>query len=76
MQQKDNTGVLRKNKRKERPTHADCTGSATIDGVRYWLSGWTNTDEEGEKWLKLSFKKMAIQDFQSAETARAEHGSP
>ena len=36
----DNRGAFWKNDRKEKPTHPDFTGEATINGVAGWLSGW------------------------------------
>jgi hypothetical protein len=51
---KDNSGSLSRNERKEKDTHPDMKGKATINGIEYWISGWTKTNENG-KWLSLSF---------------------
>lgn len=51
----DNSGSLRKNDRKEKPTHADYKGKATVDGVEYWLSAWIKSSDDG-KWLSIAFK--------------------
>lgn len=56
-EKKDNSGTLGKNRRKEKETHPDSSGSATIDGVEYWISGWTKTGPTGEKFSSLSFKR-------------------
>lgn len=53
---RDNSGSLSRNKRKEKPTHADMKGKATIDGVEYWISGWTKENDDG-KWLSLAFER-------------------
>lgn len=52
---KDNSGSLSRNKRKEKDTHPDMKGKATIAGVEYWISGWTKENADG-KWLSLSFE--------------------
>jgi len=52
----DNSGALFKNDRKEQERHPDMKGNATIDGVPYWISGWTKTGQRG-KFLSLSFQK-------------------
>jgi len=51
----DNSGSLSKNDRKEKPTHPDVKGKATINGVEYWLDGWKKDGEKGT-WYSLSFK--------------------
>jgi hypothetical protein len=55
-EQKDLTGSLFTNKRKEKETHPNSAGSCLINGVEYWISGWTKTTDKGEKWISLSFK--------------------
>jgi hypothetical protein len=52
---KDNSGSLSKNDRKEKETHPDIKGRATIGGVEYWLDGWAK-ETDGRKWYSLSFK--------------------
>ena len=56
-EQKNNSGSLFKNTRKETADHPNATGSALIDGVDYWVSSWTKTDKNGNPWLSLSFKR-------------------
>jgi hypothetical protein len=55
-EQKDNSGSLFKNDRKETEKHPDRKGSALIDGVAYWVSGWVKQDKNGNPWMSLSFK--------------------
>lgn len=55
---RDNTGSLFKNNRKEKDTHPNSTGKAMIDGVEYYVSGWTKKDKNGDPWISLSFKKV------------------
>ena len=53
---KDMSGSLFKNQKREKDTHPNMTGSALIDGVEYWVSGWTKESEKAGKWISLSFK--------------------
>lgn len=52
---RDNSGSMSKNKRKEKPTHADYKGKATIAGTEYWISGWKKENDDGP-WLSLAFE--------------------
>ena len=54
---RDMTGALFKNDRKEKPSHADYRGDVTIDGRKYWLSGWIKEGKKG-KYLSLSAKPV------------------
>ena len=53
---RDNSGALFVNDRREKDTHPNAKGSATIDGVEYWVSAWTKTDRNGKKFQSLSFE--------------------
>ena len=53
---KDMTGSLFANTRKTKDTHPNMTGSIRINGVDYWLSGWTKT-KDGNKWLSISVQE-------------------
>jgi hypothetical protein len=50
-----NSGTLSRNQRKEEENHADFKGSAEIEGVDYWISGWIKEGQYG-KFFSLSFK--------------------
>lgn len=54
-QQKDNSGALFKNDKKETDSHPDYKGSAMIDGSDYWVSGWINVSGSGTKYMKFSY---------------------
>lgn len=54
---KDNTGALFKNERATSDTHPQATGSATIDGVEYFVDAWTNQDRNGNRYQSLKFKR-------------------
>jgi hypothetical protein len=55
-EQRDNSGSLFKNDRKEKETHPDRTGTALIDGVAYYVSGWIKQGSRGQ-FLSLAFKR-------------------
>lgn len=56
-EQKDNSGSLFKNDRREKDSHPHTKGSALIDGVEYWISGWTNEARDGSKYQSLKFER-------------------
>ena len=58
-QQYDNrsTGALFKNKRKQKDTHPDYTGTFTDEGGReYWVSAWIKKSKSGETFMSLSHR--------------------
>lgn len=55
-EQRDNSGTVFNNDRKESDKHPDRTGTAMIDGVMYWVSGWVKNGAKGP-FLSLAFKK-------------------
>jgi len=54
-EQKDNSGTLFKNDRKERETHADYQGTIVVAGVEYWLNAWVKEGQRG-KFFSLSVR--------------------
>lgn len=55
--QKELSGSMFKNQKKLTDQHPNMTGSALIAGVEYYVSAWTKTDKNGNKWQSLSFTK-------------------
>ena len=55
-EQKDNTGSLWINDRKEKDTHPDRTGTLLIEGRSYFLNGWLKQSKDGKPYLSLSVK--------------------
>lgn len=55
MSKYDNSGAIFRNDRKEKDTHPDHTGQATIAGVNYWISAWVK-EKDGVRYFSLAFK--------------------
>lgn len=65
-------GTLGKNKRKEKDSHPDYSGSCEIDGVEYWISGWIKENgKTKERFFSLSFKEK---DARTTQTPRPTGG--
>jgi hypothetical protein len=62
MEQKNNSGSLYKNT-KEKPTQPDYTGTATIAGKQYRVSGWVNKSKAGANYLRVLFSEQQAQDL-------------
>ncbi len=52
-----NRGVLFKNDRKEKETHADYNGSINVGGTDFWLNAWLKESKSGTKFFSLSVKE-------------------
>lgn len=55
-----NTGLLKRNDRKEKENHPDYRGTINIEGVDYWLSGWVKTGREGTKLAGQKFFSLSV----------------
>ena len=55
--ERDNTnrGAIWKNRKKEKDTHPDFTGSLNVDGVEYWVNAWRRKDDAPSNAPALSF---------------------
>lgn len=72
-QQRDNSGSLFRNERKEKDTHADYRGECLIDGQAYYMDAWLKTAESGRKWMSFSFKpKQAKEETKPPPRTHAE----
>jgi len=56
-EKRDLSGAVFKNKKPMNENSPNMTGNAMIDGVEYWVNGWTKTNKDGEKWISLAFKR-------------------
>ena len=54
MQQRDDSGILFKNDRKDSEKKPDWRGEALVDGIEYWMAMWVKPGKNG-KFLSVSF---------------------
>jgi hypothetical protein len=50
----NNYGSISRNTRKEKANHPDIRGSATVNGVEYWVAGWQKSNDKGT-YYSLAF---------------------
>jgi uncharacterized protein (DUF736 family) len=75
-EQKDNSGALFKNDRKEKDTHPDYRGTCMVNGVEMAMSAWLRTSKNGTKYMSFSFSEpyRKEQDQRSAQQAARDFG--
>lgn len=61
MANRDNSGAIFKNDRKETENQPDYRGEVMIEGVEYRLSGWINTSQKGTKYIGVKVQEK--QDY-------------
>jgi hypothetical protein len=72
-EQRDNSGSLFVNNRKQQDNHPDRTGKAMIGGVMYYVNGWLKKTKDGETWLSLAFKPVDGQQKPAQQQQQTEY---
>ena len=62
----NNRGALWNNDRKQSDTHPDLSGSITIDGKEFWVSGWKKKPGQGDRAPIVSLS-VRPKDYKSSE---------
>lgn len=76
-QQRNNSGVLFKNDKKETGNHPDYKGNITVNGQDYWLSAWIKEGKGGKfMGLALSPKEQTKTSERSKATSFDDDSMP
>jgi len=67
-EQRDNSGSLFKNDRKEKENHPDYKGTCMVGGVEMWMSAWLKTGANGTKFMSFSFQPKDQQPAPTRQT--------
>lgn len=70
-----NTGMLRKNQKKEKDNHPDYRGKINVDGVEYWLSAWIKVGREGTKLAGEKYMSLSVQPIEEQPPRQATHNA-
>jgi hypothetical protein len=65
MSDRDNSGAIFKNDRREKDTHPTHTGQCTIDGKQFWISAWVKEGSKG-RFFSLAFKPKTTSEHRGA----------
>lgn len=66
-----NRGAIWRNDKKEKDAHPDWKGSINVEGVDYWLSGWSRKPEDNPKSPSVRFSVQRKDDVQREGIAQA-----
>lgn len=65
-----NTGMLRKNQRKEKDSHPDYRGKINVNGMDFWLSAWIKVGREGSKLAGEKYMSLSLQPIEEQQPPR------
>ena len=71
MEQRDLSGILFKNQRKEKETHADYQGSCMINGEEFYMNAWLKDGKNG-KFMSFAFKSKGDKPKEAPKKAEPE----
>jgi len=54
-EQRDNSGSLFRNDKKQTENQPDYRGTVMVNGVEYWISSWLKVGQSGVKFMSLAF---------------------
>jgi len=63
MEQKNNSGTIFRNAKKETAQAPDYSGTATIGEKKYRIAGWINKSKTGANYLRVLFTEIVAQDL-------------
>ena len=67
------TGIISRNDRKEKETHADIKGKCEIEGKKYYIDGWQKQRKDGSgSFYSLSFKPVDGANIPASSVAKSE----
>lgn len=59
-----NSGMLRKNQKKEKDSHPDYRGKINVNGQEFWLSAWIKVGREGTKLAGEKYMSLSVQPIE------------
>lgn len=68
-----NKGAMWRNMDKQSDTHPDFKGSINIDGVEYWLSGWSKKQGDNPNAPSVKFSYQAKEQVHNQGYQQANH---
>jgi hypothetical protein len=71
--QRENSGVLFRNDRKQTETSPDYSGALNVNGTEFQLSGWIKTSKNGNKFLSLAIRLPSATTGKSADQKAGAH---